>query len=244
MAIDDELKAQIPRCHFAKHWRVGTIACQRGVHHSTVERVLGEAGVEREHQRSRRPSKLDPYMAFITQTLECFPTLTAARLFDMAKARGYTGGSDHFRHRIARLPVPSPIPAPYCVPAATPPGRGRRLPARRSRLAVSLAHQRHRPCAGYPPSLQPHQQGRRRQVPVPRPAELLHHRRRTRTDAALLPHQAPRQSHPPKRCHRRLRRRLDRSSSTRLRPITARSDRAIPAASLNASSPLRPCSAA
>ena len=32
---------------------------------------------------------LDPYMAFITETLERFPTLTAARLFDMVKARGY-----------------------------------------------------------------------------------------------------------------------------------------------------------
>ena len=103
MALDDELKAQILRYHFVEHWRVGTIASQLGVHHSTVERVLGEAGVERERQRPRRPSKLDPYMAFITETLERFPTLTAARLFDMVKARGYTGAPDHFRHRIAQL---------------------------------------------------------------------------------------------------------------------------------------------
>ena len=63
MALDDELKAPILRYHFVEHWRVGTIASQLGVHHSTVERVLGEAGVERERQRPRRPSKLDPYMA-------------------------------------------------------------------------------------------------------------------------------------------------------------------------------------
>ena len=103
MAIDDELKAQILRYHFVEHWRVGTIASQLGVHHYTVERVLSEAGVERERQRPRRPSKLDPYMAFITETLKHFPTLTAARLFDMVKARGYPGGPDHFRHRIAPL---------------------------------------------------------------------------------------------------------------------------------------------
>ena len=47
---------------------------------------------------------LDPYLGFITETLEHFPTLTAARLFDMVKARGYRGGPDHFRHRIAELP--------------------------------------------------------------------------------------------------------------------------------------------
>ena len=78
MAIDDALKAQILRYHFVEHWRVGTIASQLGVHHSTVERVLGEAGVERERQRPRRHSKLDSYMAFITETLERFPTLTVA----------------------------------------------------------------------------------------------------------------------------------------------------------------------
>ena len=63
MAIDDELKAQILRYHFVEHWPVGTIASQLGLHHSTVERVLGEAGVERERQRPRRPSKLDSYRA-------------------------------------------------------------------------------------------------------------------------------------------------------------------------------------
>ena len=99
MALDDELKAQILRYHFVEHWRVGTIASQLGVHHSTVERVLGEAGVERERQRPRRPSKLDPYMAFITETLERFPTLTAARL--------------HGRSR--------PLPPPHRAVAAPPP---------------------------------------------------------------------------------------------------------------------------
>ena len=103
MAISDELKAQILRYHFVEHWRVGTIASQLGIHHYTVERVLSEAGVERERQRQRRASKLDPYLALITETLQRFPTLTAARLFDMLKARGYPGGPDHFRHCIAQL---------------------------------------------------------------------------------------------------------------------------------------------
>ena len=103
MVIGDELKAQILRYYFAEHWRVGTIARQLGVHHSTVERVLGEAGVAREQQRPRRSSMLDPFVPFITETLEQFPTLTAARLFDMVTERGYPGGPDHFRHRIAQL---------------------------------------------------------------------------------------------------------------------------------------------
>ena len=103
MAISDALRAQSLRDPFVEHWRVGTLASQLGVHHSSVERVLGEAGGQRERQRRRLGSKLDPDMGFITETLERFPTLSAARLFDRVKVRGYTGGPDHFRHRIAPL---------------------------------------------------------------------------------------------------------------------------------------------
>jgi len=106
MPISDDRKAQILRYYFAEHWRVGTIARQLGVHHSTVEGVLRAAGIERERQRQRRASMLDPYLAFLTETLEQFPTLSAARLFDMAVARGYPGGADNFRHRIAQLRPP------------------------------------------------------------------------------------------------------------------------------------------
>ena len=103
MAISAELRAQILRYFHAEHWRVGTIARQLGVHHSTVERVLRESGVEREQRRQRRASMLDDYETFLVATLERFPTLTASRLYEMARARGYTGGPDHFRHRIAEL---------------------------------------------------------------------------------------------------------------------------------------------
>lgn len=103
MAIDEARKAQILRYYFVEHWRVGTIARQLGVHHSSVERVLREAGVERQHRRVRRASMVDPYLEFITETLEHFPSLTAARLYDMVTARGYPGGPDNFRHHIAQL---------------------------------------------------------------------------------------------------------------------------------------------
>jgi len=101
MAISEQLRAQILRYFHAEHWRVGTIARQLGVHHSTVERVLTQSGVTRAAQRPRRRSLLDPFIPFITETLEQFPTLTASRLYEMVKARGYSGGPDHFRHRLA-----------------------------------------------------------------------------------------------------------------------------------------------
>ena len=83
MAISDELRAQILRYHFVERWRVGTIATQLRVHHYTVERVLSEAGVQRERQRRRRASKLDPYRAFITETLERFPNRADERQPDL-----------------------------------------------------------------------------------------------------------------------------------------------------------------
>ena len=50
-----------------------------------------------------------------TGTLKRFPTLTAARLFDMVKAQGYPGAPDHFCHRIAQIRLHRPREALYSV---------------------------------------------------------------------------------------------------------------------------------
>ena len=136
MSMDEQRKADILRYHFVEHWRVGSIARQLGVHHSSVERVLREAGVERHRRRVRRASLLDPYLDFITDTLEQYPTLTAARLYDMVKARGYPGGPDNFRHRIAQLRPRRPAEA-YL--------RLRTLPGEQMQMDWGLCRARHRP---------------------------------------------------------------------------------------------------
>ena len=69
MTIAHELEARILRYHHVEHWRIGTIATQLGVHHSTVRRVLAQAGVPSARQ-SLRPSMADPYIPFIVETLE------------------------------------------------------------------------------------------------------------------------------------------------------------------------------
>jgi transposase len=100
VTISAELEAQILRYYQVEKWRPGTIARQLGVHHGTVARVLAQAGLPR-LGRPARPSQIDPYLPFILQTLEKFPTLTASRLYGMIRERGYRGGPDHFRHLIA-----------------------------------------------------------------------------------------------------------------------------------------------
>jgi len=100
VTISPELEAQILRYHHVEKWRPGTIARQLHVHYGTVARVLAQAGLPR--IGPARPSAIDPYLPFILQTLEKFPTLTASRLYAMIRERGYAGGPDHFRHVISR----------------------------------------------------------------------------------------------------------------------------------------------
>ncbi len=110
MAISPELEAQILRYFHVEKWLPGTIARQLGVHHSTVDRVLCQAGLPKA-SRPHRPSLIDPYLPFVLETLEQFPTLTASRLYAMVCERGYTGGPDHFRHLVALHRPPSPAEA-------------------------------------------------------------------------------------------------------------------------------------
>jgi transposase len=75
-------------------------ARQLRVHHGSVERVLRQAGLPR--IGTTRTSKIAPWLPFIRETLEKFPTLRASRLYAMVRERGYRGGPDHFRHLIAQ----------------------------------------------------------------------------------------------------------------------------------------------
>jgi transposase len=101
MSIPPDLEAQILRYYHAEKWRINTIACQLHVHHSTVERVLAQAGLPR--SGPVRPSQLDGYVPFIVATLSRFPTLTSTRLLVMLRERGFTGSASVLRHRVALL---------------------------------------------------------------------------------------------------------------------------------------------
>lgn len=99
--ISDDVEARILRIFHAEKWRVGTLARQLGVHHSTVKRVLAEAGVPAEDY-NQRPSMADPYLPFIIETLTKYPRICASRIFEMVRERGYPGQPDHFRSIVAR----------------------------------------------------------------------------------------------------------------------------------------------
>lgn len=80
------------RLYHVEHWPVGTIARQLRVHHATVRRALRAAGVE-VAPRIVRVTMIDPYRAFIVETLTKYPSLRASRLYAMVKAPGLSWGA-------------------------------------------------------------------------------------------------------------------------------------------------------
>lgn len=104
--ISGDLRAEIRRLYYAEHWRVGTIARAVGVHADTVRNAIESHRFHRALGRAR-PTKLDPYLPFIRETLERYPRLRSTRLFWMLKDRGYTGSAQQVRRIVATLrPAP------------------------------------------------------------------------------------------------------------------------------------------
>ncbi|HUP25358.1 MAG TPA: IS21 family transposase [Thermoanaerobaculia bacterium] len=100
--IPPRLAAEIRRLAEVEGWPVGRIAHQLGVHHSTVRRALQRAETLAARP-SLRSSELDRFLPWLRKLLERYPTLPASQLHEMARRRGYPGGPDHFRHRLAEL---------------------------------------------------------------------------------------------------------------------------------------------
>lgn len=101
--ISPELEAQILRLAQVEKWPIGTIAAQLGLHHDVVARVLRQAGLP--VAEVVRPSQVDRFVPFVRETWEKFPRLTASRIYQMCRERGYVGSPDHFRHAVARWRV-------------------------------------------------------------------------------------------------------------------------------------------
>jgi hypothetical protein len=116
--ISRAVEAEVLRLHHAERWPIGTIARQLLLHHSTVRRVLAQAGVPAA-QKTTRPSLADPFIPFILETLKQYPKLCASRLHVMVRERGYRGGADHFRSIVARF-RPRPLPRRIYVCAPSP----------------------------------------------------------------------------------------------------------------------------
>jgi transposase len=104
--INAEVEAQILRLYQAEGWQVGEIARHLQVHHSVVRRVVDKLPQQTPQPARVRPKLIDAFMPWLLDAIEKYPTVSGRRLWEMARERGYTGRSDHFRTIIAGIRPP------------------------------------------------------------------------------------------------------------------------------------------
>ncbi len=107
------------RNEIVSRWRAGEsirrIARSLGLARNTVSQVLSQVQAQRAGASSsarRRPSRLDPYEPIIQELVTRYPELTAVRLLEELRQRGFTGGYTVVRQRLCQLrpgSTPSPV---------------------------------------------------------------------------------------------------------------------------------------
>lgn len=133
--IPADLEERILRLHHVEKWTVGTIAKQCGVHHTTVRRVLHDRVVDA--PATNRPSMVEPFLPFIHETFEKWPTLPASRLHLMLVERGYRG-SEGASDGCCRAcgPASPPRPTSGCAPSSAKRPRSTGATSARARSAA------------------------------------------------------------------------------------------------------------
>ena len=99
--IDESTTSRIRQLYFAEHFTVHAISQALSVHHVTIKRVIKAEEFKRT-QRQKRETVLDPYKAHIEEKLTLYPKLTATRLIQILKDRGYSGSLTTLRVYLAK----------------------------------------------------------------------------------------------------------------------------------------------
>jgi transposase len=101
---------ELTRKAIIRRWHAGSsirrIAHELGLARNTVSRVLHRIEDQRAGATAdplRRPSRLDPYQPVIEELLGRYPELTAVRLLEELRPRGFDGGYTIVRRRLAEL---------------------------------------------------------------------------------------------------------------------------------------------
>src|SRR5688572_15974538 len=100
--ISVELIAKIRRLFFAEHWKVGTIAVQLELHPDAVRNAIASDRFNFKRALLRK-TLTEPYLNFIEETLKQYPRLRATRIYEMVRARGYTGSASQLRRLVRSL---------------------------------------------------------------------------------------------------------------------------------------------
>ncbi len=117
MGVDENLRNRIVSMHLGGSSK-RKISRTLGISRNTVRRILGAEAKARARGRSalpnpptRRGSKLDKYDEYMREMLELFPDLTAVRLLEMLKLKGFDGEYTIVKKRLRQLrPKPKKTP--------------------------------------------------------------------------------------------------------------------------------------
>ena len=101
--ISPEMYVKIRRLFYAEHWKIGTIASELGIHWDTVRSVIESDSFNDKQIHRTRMRVTDPYVDLIRQTLDEYPRLRATRIYEMVKARGYSGSVIQLRRVVRTL---------------------------------------------------------------------------------------------------------------------------------------------
>lgn len=115
--IPPEQRTEARRLYYAEHFTVNAIADALALHRDTVKAAIGAQQFVPTPRLHR--SRLDPFMTFISTTLEQYPKLRSSRLFLMLKDRGYEGSVQQLRRVVRRL---RPLAPTAYLALATMPG--------------------------------------------------------------------------------------------------------------------------
>jgi transposase len=100
--IPDELKSEIRRLFFVRHFSANAISASLGIHRDTVLRALEL----RKSEREAAESELDRFVQKIRETLDIYPKLHGSRIYTMLKQQGYTGSLRQLRRRLSHMRKP------------------------------------------------------------------------------------------------------------------------------------------
>ena len=105
MTVTTALRGEMRRLVLREHWLIETVARRFGVHHSVVRRAICD---DPPAARDPDPSALDPFKPYVVRRLADRPALSAVRLFEELRERGYTRGIAILRRYVAEVRAPRP----------------------------------------------------------------------------------------------------------------------------------------
>jgi transposase len=102
--ITPQLRAEMRMLVLRDGWKIESVARRFGVHHSVVRRALldptpPDAG-------GPGPSALDPFKPYLVERVSAYPEITALRLYEEIKKRGYGRGLAQLRRYVAKVRAP------------------------------------------------------------------------------------------------------------------------------------------